>query len=147
LTGPEQAYVPPPPPPPPAWGYYYPPPYAWRPPQQNTVAVVGLALSISGVVLLVLSFGFAWLITFPLSIAGLVCGAIGKRKVDRGELVSGRGAALGALIVGIVGVVLHLIAAVLFVIFWASILDAIDNVDTTPGHDLQPALIGLIGRV
>jgi hypothetical protein len=111
------------------------------------VAIVGLVLSISGVGLLVISIGFAWILSFPLTIAGLVCGIVGRNRVDRGEVPGGRGQAKAAVVVAIVGIVLHAIVGVLFVIFWAAIIDEINNIDTTPGHDLQPALFGLIARV
>lgn len=146
-TGPEHGWAPFAPPPPPApWPYAY-PPVAWQRPPQNTVATVGLVCALAGVALLLMSFGFAWIVTLPLCIAGIVCGAVGRRKADAGEVVGGRGVAQAALIIGIVGVVLHLIVAVLFVIFWAAIVDSLNDLDTTPGHDLQPALMMLIWRV
>lgn len=137
--GPESGWAPPPPPP--AWGYY------WAPQRENTVATVGMVCSIVGAGLLVLSFGLLWVVTLPLSIAGLVCGIVGKRKLDRGEVTGSRGVVMAAIVVGIVGIVLHVIVALLFVLFWAAIIDALDEVDSTPGHDLQPALVALISRV
>lgn len=139
--GPERGWVPPPPPQPPPWGYY------WARPPENTVATVGMVCSIVGAGLLVLSFGFLWLFTLPLCIAGLVCGIVGKRKLERGEVVGSRGVAMTAIVVGVVGIVLHVIAAVLLVIFWAALIDALDEVDSTPGHDLQPAFLALFARV
>jgi hypothetical protein len=139
--GPESGWAPPPPSPPPAWGYY------WAPPPENTVATVGMVCSIVGAGLLVLSFGLLWLVTLPLSIAGLVCGIVGKRKLARGEVTGSRGVATAAIVIGIVGIVLHVIVALLFVLFWAAIVDALDEVDSTPGHDLQPAFLALLTRV
>lgn len=144
--GPEHGWAPTQQPPPPAPGWHYPQP-PWSRPPENTVGIVGMVCSIAGATMLVFSFGFLWILTLPLSIAGLVCGIVGKRRLDRGEVAGNRAVPTTAIVVGIVGIVLHLVVAVLFVLFWAAIIDALGELDSTPGHDLEPAFLALFGRV
>jgi hypothetical protein len=94
---------------------------------------VGLVCSIAGVSLLLLSFGFLWLLSLPLSIAGLVCGLLGRRKVDRGDLETGRGLGQAGFVVGIVGVVLHVLAAVALFLFFGALLGAVGELQVPEG--------------
>ena len=121
-------------------------PYAPVPPgtvatpaKDNALAIVGLVCSIAGVALLVLSFGFLWLLSLPLSIAGLVCGLLGRRKVDRGELQTGRGLGQAGFVVGVVGLVLHALAAVGLLLLLGAAFDTVEGL-RTPKRDRPPAL-------
>ena len=120
-------------PPPPGW-WWGPPP-----PRENNLATVGLVCAICGAGGLIVTFGFFMFFTLPASIAGIVLGVVGKQKADRGEVMGGRGVAQAALIVGIIGVVLHLLAIVLFLLFGFLLLAAIDEIDSTPNENLEPA--------
>jgi Domain of unknown function (DUF4190) len=130
--------------PPPGWGQLPPPPPQWQPsgPPQNALAIVGLVCSIASVVLLLLlalfTFGFSMLVSVPLAIAGLVCGLVGRQKVDRGEIPTGRGMAQAAFIVGIVSLVLHLLAIVVGVVLIGLLLEAIDDIDIPEPDETVP---------
>lgn len=93
------------------------------------LGIVGLVCSIAGVLLLLVTIGFFWFLSLPLSVAGLVCGLLGKQKVDRGELPGGRGISQAGFVVGIVGVALHLLAAILFVALLGLLFEAADDID------------------
>ena len=95
--------------------------------KENALAIVGLVCSIAGTGLLIVSFGFLWFLSLPLSIAGLVCGVLGRQKVDRGELHTGRGLGQAGFIVGIVGVALHVLALVVFVVLFGLLFGSLDE--------------------
>jgi len=105
------------------------------------LAIVGLVCSISSVaglfVFAPFTLGFSMIASGPLAIAGLVCGLIGRQKVDAGELATGRGMAQTAFVVGIVSLVLHALAVVVGVILLGLLLDAIDGFEI-PGPDSVP---------
>jgi len=100
--------------------------------QENVLGIIGLICAILGglgVLILPFTLGFTGFISLPLSIAGLVCGLLGKRKVDRGELPGGRGIAQAGFIVGIVGVVLHVLAAIAAVVLLGLLFGAANDVN------------------
>lgn len=89
----------------------------WGPaPEQNPLAIIGFVCSLAGLILLVavapFTFGLSMLFSAPLSIGGLVCGLLGRQKVDHGELSTGRGLAQAGFVLGIVGIVLHVLAVI-----------------------------------
>lgn len=75
------------------------------------------------------TLGFFWFISLPLSIAGLVCSLLGRQKADRGEVSGGRGVAQAGFIVGIVAIILHLLALLVFVVIIGLILEAANEVE------------------
>lgn len=99
------------------------------------LGIVGLVCSIAGalgLLLIVLTLGFFFFIAFvslPLSIAGMICGHLGKKKVDRGELPSGRGISQAAFITGLVGVILHVVIGVIGVVLLGLLAYSLDNLD------------------
>ncbi len=93
------------------------------------LGIVGLSCAIAGCALLVVALGFLWFISLPLSIAGLVCGLLGRQKADRGEVDGGRGISQAGFIVGIVGVVLHVLALLVFVVLIGLLLDAANELE------------------
>jgi hypothetical protein len=102
-------------PPPPGWGY--PPP----PQPDNGPAVTGFVLSLVSAGLLFVSGGISSIVSIGCSIAAIVYARKGKAKVERGETQKNRGLAQAGFIIGIVGLVL----AVLATIVWALILVAL----------------------
>lgn len=107
-------------------------PYQWGPaPEQNPLAIIGFVCSLAGLILLVtvapFTFGFSMLFSAPLSIAGLVCGLLGRQKVDRGELSTQRGLAQAGFALGIIGIVLHVVAVVVGVVLVALLIDALGD--------------------
>jgi hypothetical protein len=118
--------APPPPPgypaygwqqPPPGWGY--PPPVPAQP--DNTAAVTGFVLSLVSAGLLFLSGGLSSIISVGCSIAAIVLSRKGKAKVERGETQKHHGLAQAGFIIGIVGLVL----AVLATVIWALVIVAL----------------------
>lgn len=105
-------------------------------PQRNALATRGLACSISSLALLVLSVGipFAFFVSGALSIAGLVCGVVGRRRVVRGELAVGKGKAQAALALGILSLVLHVAVVVLLLLALPTLSDFdVPEPDNPPG--------------
>jgi len=107
-------------------------PYQWGPaPEQNPLAIIGFVCSLAGLILLVtvapFTFGFSMLFSAPLSIAGLVCGLLGRQKVDRGELSTQRGLAQAGFALGIIGIVLHVVAVVVGIVLVALLIDALGD--------------------
>lgn len=89
--------------------------------------------------LLVVTIGFLWFVSLPLSIAGLVCGLLGRQKVDRGEVEGGRGMSQAGFVVGIVGLILHLVALVVIVLLLGLLLGAANEIEIE-GPDRRPGL-------
>lgn len=129
---PQQAYpqppqAPPPPPGYPAYGWQQPPPPGWgypppAPPQpDNGAAITGFVLSLVSGGLLFLSGGLSSIISVGCSIAAIVLSRKGKAKVERGETQKHQGLAQAGFIIGIVGLVL----AVLATVIWAVVLVAL----------------------
>lgn len=115
----------------------------WQAPPQrkeNVLAIVGISCAVTGVALLVISIGFMWFVSLPLSIAGLVCGLLGRQKVDRDELETGRGLAHAGFVVGIVGVALHLVALVLVVILFGALFDSLNELQLPEPERGRPGL-------
>jgi hypothetical protein len=103
--------------PPPGWGY--PPPVPAQP--DNTAAVTGFVLSLVSAGLLFLSGGLSSIISVGCSIAAIVLSRKGKAKVERGETQKHHGLAQAGFIIGIVGLVL----AVLATVIWALVIVAL----------------------
>jgi hypothetical protein len=103
-------------PPPPGWGYPLPPPQP-----DNGPAVTGFVLSLVSAGLLFVSGGISSIVSIGCSIAAIVYARKGKAKVERGETQKNRGLAQAGFIIGIVGLVL----AVLATIVWGLILVAL----------------------
>ena len=137
LGQPPPQQPPPPPPPPPAGGWQRAPgqwqqpqwqgqwQQGWAPPGYGPVdpgngpAVAAFTLAISGIGLLVISFGVAFILALPCAICAIVYGVKGKRRVDRGDTRKHRGFAQAGFIIGIVGVVLSLLAAAVWIALFA----------------------------
>jgi hypothetical protein len=82
--------------------------------RQNGRATAALAFGAGGLGLLFFSVGMLFFLTIPASLAGWILGAQAKRR----EL--GRDQANVAVVIGIVGVVLGVIAAVVWIVLIAS---------------------------
>jgi hypothetical protein len=121
--------------PPPAGGWYppvtqggwqQPPPPAqpWAYPQQrvpdNNQAVAGFILSLVGGGLLLISAGLSTLFWVGLSIAGMVLGRKGVRRVDAGETPKNRSLGQAGFWIGLVSLVFSVIATAI----WLAILIA-----------------------
>ena len=145
-TPPPPAPSPPPQQPPAYWqpqgGYQQPPPGGWsppvaqggwqQPPQQqpwaypqqrvpdNNQAVVGFVLSLVGGGLLLISAGLSTILSVGLSIAGMVLGRKGVRRVDAGETPKSRSLGQAGFWIGLASLILSVIATAI----WVAILIA-----------------------
>jgi hypothetical protein len=97
---------------------YYPTSYAREP--ENTQAIIGFCLSVGSLSLLVLSAGFLAPISFGLAIAGFFVGRSGRGRVQRGETSRNEGLAKAAVIIGIVGVAVSVLATLAWVLVFVS---------------------------
>jgi len=68
--------------------------------RRNVLGVVGLVCAVAGAVLLFVPNVVFAVAALPLAAAGLVCGLLGAKKVDRGELEGGRNLALAGYVIG-----------------------------------------------
>ncbi len=121
---PAQPYAAPPPQgysAPPAGGWAPPPgqqwqqaPPPWGYPQQqvpdNSPAVAGFVLSLVSVTLLLFTAGLSSIVSVGCSIAAVVLGRKGVKKVDAGETPKNRGLAQAGFWIGITGLVLSVLA-------------------------------------
>ena len=117
---------PPPPPgyPPSGWQQQAPPPgWGYPAPAQpdNGPAVTGFVLSLVSAGLLFLSGGVSSFVSIGCSVAGIVLSRKGKAKVERGETQKNQGLAQAGFIIGIVGLVLSVLATLV----WGLILVAL----------------------
>lgn len=94
----------------PAWG---PPPTQ---PPGNGLAVAGFVLGLVALLLLVFTIGILSPLTLVMGIAGSVLALVGKRRVDRGVTVRGRGLAVGGLVLGPIASVLSIMAVALYTV-------------------------------
>jgi hypothetical protein len=89
------------------------PVFAGRPARTgNGIAATGLVLGIIGVTLLVLTLGLGFIVTIPCSAAAWICAAQARARIAAGETAEGAGNAQAAYVLGIVGVVLGVLAAI-----------------------------------
>ena len=114
--------------PPPAGGWYppgtqggwqQPPPQPWAYPQQrvpdNNQAVMGFILSLVGGGLLLISAGLSSILSVGLSIAGMVLGRQGVRRVDAGETPKNRSLGQAGFWIGLVSLIFSVIATAIWV--------------------------------
>jgi hypothetical protein len=126
--------------PPPGWyppqqpppGYWW-PQQPWQQPQDtgpgNSSAIAAFVLALSGLGLLLVTFGL-------LSPASIVCGALaiwfgvkGRRAVDSGETSKHRGLAQAGFVIGIATVILSVLAIVGWVLLFTLDEDFLDELD------------------
>jgi hypothetical protein len=114
------------PPPPGGWyasgaqgGWQQPPPQPWAYPQQrvpdNNQAVAGFILSLVGGGLLLISAGLSTILSVGLSIAGMVLGRQGVRRVDAGETPKNRSLGQAGFWIGLVSLIFSVIATAIWV--------------------------------
>ena len=126
--------APPPGAPPPGQPYPPPPPGGWYPqqPQQgwqpqpwgygqppapdNGSAVAGFVLSLVSVGLLVVSFGFSTIVSIGCSIAGIIYGRKGVKRVDAGETPKNRGLGQAGFWIGWAGLALAVLATIFYIV-------------------------------
>jgi hypothetical protein len=101
-----------------------PPPQAWAYPQQrvpdNNQALTGFILSLVGGGLLLFSIGLSSIISVGLSIAGMILGRQGVKRVDAGETPKHRSLGQAGFWIGLASLILSVIATV----FWGVVLIA-----------------------
>jgi hypothetical protein len=103
-----------------------PPTFAQRAPvrgERNRAASWGLALGITGLVLLVISFGSLFMIALPCSAAGWALARRARAELAAGGSRRGEGQATAALWVGRIGVMAGVVAAVVFIVLIATGFD------------------------
>jgi hypothetical protein len=98
---------------------WQPPPQPWAYAQQrvpdNNQAVAGFILSLVGGGLLMVSFGLSSIVSVGLSIAGMVLGRQGVRRVDAGETPKSRSLGQAGFWIGLVSLILSVIATGIWV--------------------------------
>jgi hypothetical protein len=118
----------PPPPasalPPPAYaqappGWQQPPPQTWAYPQQrvpdNNQALTGFIMSLVGGGLLFVSAGLSSILSVGLSLAGMILGRQGMKRVDRGETPKHRSLGKAGFWIGLASLILSVIATAIWV--------------------------------
>jgi hypothetical protein len=80
-------------------------------PPRNTQALASLGIGLAGLALLVLSVGLSFLVSLPCAIIALMLGRQGRRRHEV-EGIGGPRAAHAGTILGIVGIVLCVVAAI-----------------------------------
>jgi hypothetical protein len=95
---------------PPAQAYGQPAPYDYTPQAKlDSLAAGALALSVLGV-----PFIFCFCLGLPMSIAGVIMGFFSRKRInDANGLLTGSGLALGAIIVGAIGIGLFALLSLL----------------------------------
>ena len=86
--------------------------------RQNVLASAGLFFSVVAIAALAAALGSLWFVSLPLSIAGIVCGQLGLRSIERGEQTGGRGMARAAVVIGLIALAAHLIGLVVAIAFF-----------------------------
>ena len=99
----------------PGWGYYQPPV------PDNNPAIAGFVLSLVSIALLLFSAGLSSLISVGCSIAAIVLGRKGVKKVDAGETPKQKGLAQASFWIGISGLVLAAIATLAWIAIFVAI--------------------------
>ena len=107
------------------------PPYGWQPPPpwgypaptepDNGPAVTGFVLSLVSAGLLLLSGGLSSVLSVGCSIAAIVVSRNGKQRVERGETQKNKGLAQAGFIIGIVGLVLSVLATLVWTLLIVAI--------------------------
>ena len=111
----------------------------------NTPAVAGFIMSIASIGSLVFFLGLLSPVTLGVSIASTIVSRNGVRKVERGETERNKDLAQWGYWLGIVGIVLSILAAAVWIAVIASAPDVFD--DSTPRDRGEPvdAATGLAG--
>jgi hypothetical protein len=109
----EDRYWGPPPPPEPSAN-----PTFVRPQQARAggLAITAIVLGVLGIGLLVLSVGTSFLLSLPCSGAGWACGIRARQNADADPALSSRSAAQAAVVIGMVGVGLGVLSAIVWII-------------------------------
>jgi hypothetical protein len=126
---------------------------------RNTPAVWSLALSITGLALLLTSLGTLFILTLPCSAAAWVLAGRARGRLERGESAWGESQATAALWMARIGVIAGVVAAIVFISLLASGFDfeqfrddlqrELDDRRDRPGNGVRTTLEGLravIGR-
>ena len=90
---------------------------------RNRAAVWALALGITGLMGLLVSFGALFIFTLPCSIAAWILGLRARRQIAGGVTTQGEGQATAALWLGRIGVIVGVAAMVAFIVLIASGVD------------------------
>jgi hypothetical protein len=85
-------------------------------PRASGLAITGMVLGIIGIGLLVLSVGTSFLLSLPCSGAGWACGVRARQSADADPASSSRSSAQAAVVIGMVGVGLGVLSAVVWII-------------------------------
>jgi hypothetical protein len=86
----------------------------------NGLAIAGLVLGITGLALLLLTIGTAFVLTIPCSVAAWLLSARARTRIAVGEAEGGASQAKWGYILGIAGVVLGVVAMVVWIILIGS---------------------------
>lgn len=139
-------------PPPAGYGYPQPQPGWYQPPPArptNGSAVAALVLGISGIVVTLMFAGFLFIVSLPCSIAAWILGVKGKKAATRDPQAepmrpAGWGMAQAGFICGIVGVVLAILAIILWIVVFAATDWNFDEFEPAPDEELFESRLGLL---
>jgi hypothetical protein len=90
------------------------------PPQTNGLALTAVILGAIGIGLTIITAGLGFLFALPCSVGAWVCGAQARTRYDLGETSTGRGQAQVGYVLGVLGVVIGVMAAVGWIVWLAS---------------------------
>jgi hypothetical protein len=90
------------------------------PPQTNGLALTAVILGTIGIGLILVTAGLGFLFSLPCSVGAWICGAQARTRYDLGETSTGRGQAQAGYVLGVIGVVIGVVAAVGWIVWLAS---------------------------
>jgi hypothetical protein len=113
--------------PPPGQGWQAPPLWGYPQPQvpDNNPAIAGFVLSLVSVTLVLFSLGLSSIVSVGCSIAAIVLGRKGVKKVETGETPKHKGLAQASFWIGIAGLVVAVLATLAWIAFVIAI--AVDD--------------------
>jgi hypothetical protein len=91
-----------------------------EPPETNGLALTAVILGVIGIGLTVITAGLGFLFSLPCSVGAWICGAQARTRYDMGETTTGRGQAQTGYVLGVIGVVVGVMAAVGWIIWLAN---------------------------
>jgi len=112
-------------------------------PPRNGHAIASLGVGLAGLCLLVVSIGLSFLVSGPCAVIALVLGRQGRRRAQA-ESVGGSRAARAGVVLGVVGIVLCVAAAIAWTLVFALDIDV--GTDLGDGGPSAPTEFSVLWR-